>query len=81
VLSRRWPAGRLWTDADEYATNQKALERLVGGLVRRCRQGIFLCSSGLNEQGDEPRGPLLQAVQAILRRNPDLEVNQHALQA
>ncbi len=75
VLSRRWPAGRLWTDADEYATNQDALDRLVSGLVRRCRQGIFLCSSGLNEQGDEPRGPLLQAIQVLLRRNPDLEVS------
>jgi hypothetical protein len=80
VLSRHWPAGRLWTDADNYSANQETLGRLVSGLVRRCRQGVFLCSSGLNEQGDEPRGPLLGAVQTMLRRNPDLEVNR-ALQA
>lgn len=73
VLSRRWPSGRIWTDADEFVANQESLERLVSGLVRRCRQGIYLCSSGLNEQGDEPRGPLLQAIQTILRRNANLE--------
>ena len=68
VLSRQWQAGRIWSDSDEYATNQATLEQLTAGLIRRCREGIFLCSSTMNEQGEEPRGPLLQALQLILRR-------------
>lgn len=68
VLSRHWPEGKVWTDADEYAANQHTLDLLVSGLIRRCRGKIYLCSSGVNEQGDEPRGPLLQATQMILRR-------------
>ena len=69
VLNRHWPSGRQWTDADEYAANQQSLERLISGLIRRCGEKIFLCASGMNERGEEPRGPLLQAVQTILRRS------------
>ncbi len=69
VLNRHWPAGRQWTDADEYAANQQSLERLISGLVRRCGEKIFLCAAGMNERGEEPRGPLLQAIQTILRRS------------
>jgi hypothetical protein len=69
VLSRHWPAGRQWTDADEYAANQQSLDRLISGLIHRCGEKIFLCASGMNERGEEPRGPLLQAIQMILRRS------------
>jgi hypothetical protein len=69
VLSRRWPEARIWTDADEYEANQQSMDHLITGLIRRCREGIFLCSAGLNERGEEPRGPLLQALQTILRRS------------
>ena len=68
VLNRHWPAGRQWTDADEYAANQQSLERLISGLIRRCGEKIYLCASGMNERGEEARGPLLQAIQTILRR-------------
>ena len=70
VLTRRWPEGRVWTDADEVAANQATLARLTSGLIRRCREGIFLCTNRLNEQGDEQRGPLLLSVQSIFRRIP-----------
>lgn len=80
VLSRRWPSGKVWTDADEYETNQTALEQLTAGLIRRCRDGIFLCSSAMNEQGEEPRGALLQAIQLILRRTTGQE-DENAFQA
>ena len=69
VLNRHWPEGRQWTDADEYAANQQSLERLISGLLRRCGKKIFLCAAGMNERGEEPRGPLLQSVQTILRRS------------
>ncbi len=68
VLSRRWTPEAVWTDIDEYRTNQESLARLSSGLVRRCRGQIYLCHMSINEQGDEPRGPLLQACQLLLRR-------------
>ncbi|MEW5868890.1 MAG: DEAD/DEAH box helicase [Chloroflexota bacterium] len=67
VLSREWELGRLWTDADEVETSQDALYRLVTGLLRRCRRGVYLGLSELGEQGYEQRGPLLQAFQRVLR--------------
>jgi len=67
VLRRDWPEGELWTDEDEVRARQEALARLVLGLTYRCRQRIYLASSELNESGYEQQGPLLQAVQRILR--------------
>jgi superfamily I DNA/RNA helicase len=66
VLSRAWmegeQAGRLWTDADEVRANSETLVRLVTGLLRRCRQRVYLSISDLGESGFEQRGPLLKAV-------------------
>jgi hypothetical protein len=67
VLSRRWQPDAQWTDVHEYATNQQALTRLTTGLLRRCRSRLYLRLSSINAQGDEQRGPLLQAVQTLLR--------------
>ncbi len=69
VLSRRWPRGALWTDNDEHETRQDALDRLTLGLLRRCRQRVYLGLSELSEQGSEQKGPLLQAIQRVLRVN------------
>jgi superfamily I DNA/RNA helicase len=62
VLSRAWPRDRLWTDADDLAANQQTLSRLVSGLLRRCRERIYLGISDLGESGFEQRGPLLKAI-------------------
>jgi superfamily I DNA/RNA helicase len=62
VLSRSWERDRLWTDADDLAANRKALNRLVTGLLRRCRGRIYLGLSDLGESGFEQRGPLLKAI-------------------
>jgi hypothetical protein len=67
ILSRHWPEGAHWTDLDEYRTNQEALARLVTGLARRCRSHIYLSITNINQEGREQRGPLLQAVQGMLR--------------
>ncbi|MHB1385255.1 MAG: hypothetical protein ACYCYC_13125, partial [Bellilinea sp.] len=75
VLSRRWVPDRLWTDADDFAANQETLQRLVGGLISRCGEHIYLCAARINERGSEEKGPLLQAVQSILRRTRGGEVN------
>jgi hypothetical protein len=68
VLSRDWERGQAWTDLEEVEARQRALRRLALGLVRRCRHGILLALSELDEQGNEQKGPLLQAVQTTLRR-------------
>jgi len=68
VLSLQWEQGHIWSDSDEYEARQDTLYRLVLGLLRRCREGVYLGFSQLGEQGYEQRGPLLDAVQRILRR-------------
>lgn len=70
VLSPHWPEGALWTDADEYERQQDMLYRVVSGLLRRCRERIYLGISDLGEQGFEQRGPMLRVFQQILRRHP-----------
>jgi len=68
VLSRAWTPGQIWTDEHEYRASQETLRRLVLGLARRCRQGIYLGLSELSEQGYEERGMLLRVIQGVLRR-------------
>ena len=70
VLSRQWPVGQRWTDSDEVTANQQALIALVRGLLNRCRGKIFLGLTELGEQGFEQRGPLLRALQRVLRQLP-----------
>jgi hypothetical protein len=67
VLSRQWPADALWTDVEEYGTSQETLYRLALGLLHRCRHKVFLGLSELNEQGSDQKGPLLKAIQRMLR--------------
>ena len=69
VLSRRWERGHQWSDTDEMTARKQALQRLTRGLVLRCRRGIFLGLSELGAYGYEQRGPLLQALQRLLRSN------------
>jgi hypothetical protein len=59
----------VWTDAEEYEASQEALYRLALGLTRRCRRKIYLGLSELGEQGYEQQGPLLKAIQRVLREN------------
>ncbi len=68
VLSRSWPLGKTWSDEDEVAANDETLFRLVTGLLRRCRQSVYLGVSELDEMGGELRGPLLSLLQRVLRR-------------
>ena len=67
ALQRGWPPDAVWTDDDEVRTRDEALARLVLGLSRRCRERVFLAYCELSERGYEQQGPLLQAVQRLLR--------------
>lgn len=62
ILSRSWDRDQVWTDADDQAANQQTLERLVTGLLRRCRKRVYIGLSELGESGYESRGPLLKAI-------------------
>ena len=69
VLSRYWDAssGRAWLDSDEVEMETETLSRLVGGLLARCREKIFLALSDLGAAGFEQRGALLRAFQKVLQ--------------
>ena len=67
VLSRRWPMGQPWDDTQEVAARNDTLLRLIQGLLHRCRRTIYLGISELGEGGFEQSGPLLKALQRILR--------------
>jgi hypothetical protein len=67
VLTRHWPRERTWTEEDEFDAGQAMLRRVVLGLLRRCRNRVYLGMSQLNPRGREERGPLLGWVQRLLR--------------
>lgn len=67
VLSRSWPRGQVWLDADEEAAGREALANVVLGLLRRCRVRIYLGISEFGERGLEERGPLLLALHNMQR--------------
>jgi hypothetical protein len=69
ILSRQWPAGRVWTDVDEYEYNRDTLYRLVLGLTRRCRKQVYLGLCEIGEGGFESRGMLLRAIQIVLQQS------------
>lgn len=66
VLSRRWGEDQVWTDADEMATKQQNLYRLLLGLLRRCRTRVHLGITQWGEQGFEQQGLLVQVLQRVL---------------
>jgi superfamily I DNA/RNA helicase len=77
VLSRNWLPNDKWTDSIEFSTNQNSLSKLVTGLLQRCSRHVFLCSIGLNEQGNEERGALMVAVQNLLKSMKIAGINEN----
>lgn len=73
VLSRNWPMDKTWGAIEELEANRATLRRLIQGLVRRCRRVVYLGTTTFGEGGYEQRGPLLQAIQNMLRNLPPLE--------
>lgn len=67
VLTRNWPQGQKWTEEDEYRSGQTMLRRVVLGLLRRCRERVYVAISELNPRGYEERGPLIEWVQRVFR--------------
>ena len=67
VLNRHWNVELVWNDMHERRANQEILARITNGLIRRCREHIYMCTININEQGNEERGGLMVAMQTILR--------------
>lgn len=67
VLSREWPPGRVWSDADEVAANDESMARVISGLLARCRERVYIGITELGESGFEQRGELLRALQKVLQ--------------
>jgi hypothetical protein len=72
VLSAQWSPGKPWTDQDEQEARQRALRTLTGGLLRRCRQRVYLGLSDLGESGYEQQGPLLRIMHRIMLEHAEL---------
>ena len=68
VLSRHWQEGKQWTADDEVSYNQANLQRILSGLLLRCREKVFALSSDYNEAGVEERGQLLTLFQNLFRK-------------
>jgi hypothetical protein len=71
VLSRGWDpsAGHQWTDSNEVQAASESLARLVGGMLSRCRERVYLGLSDLGETGFEQRGALMRAFQKVLQES------------
>jgi len=67
VLTRHWRHGQLWTEQDEAESGQLMLQRVVTGLLRRCRTRVYWGTSDLDPRGYEQRGPLLEWLYRLQR--------------
>ena len=68
VLNRNWPIDRYWTDTDEVEQGNRSLYRLVTGLLRRSRKGVFTVMSELSESGYESQGLLLKTLHRVYQQ-------------
>jgi hypothetical protein len=66
VLTPHWPADQPWTEADSFAMRNQLLARIVHGLCVRCRKGVLLTSSELDERGERQDGPLWRALMPLI---------------
>lgn len=65
VLSRHWDQGRVWTDVEERRVSGEILNTLLRGLLRRCRDAVFVGVSDVSEQGLAQEGQLLERLQRL----------------
>ncbi len=68
ILRRDWKSGEAWSSSQEYQANQEHMQRVVQGLINRCKEHIYVYSVQVNERGSESRGALLRAFQTLRKR-------------
>lgn len=66
VLAPDWPPGRPWTLADAYQQRNEILSHVIRGLAVRCRDGVILSISALDQRGQRQDSPLWRALQLLL---------------
>ncbi len=66
VLAPGWPAGQAWTLAEAYKRRNETLSHIVRGLAVRCKDGIILSVSALDQRGQREDSPLWRALQSFL---------------
>ena len=69
VFHKNWRKGAIWTEKEEFETNQQVMDRLINGLLNRCTTGVIAAGVQINEYGSSNRGPLLQVFQIYKKRN------------
>lgn len=70
VLAPEWPAERSWTLADAYQRRNEILSHIIRGLSVRCKDGVLLSVSTLNQRGQRQDSPLWRALQPLIDREP-----------
>lgn len=70
VLSPEWPADRPWTLADAYQRRNEILSHVIRGLSVRCKDGVLLSASTLNQRGQRQDSPLWRALQPLIDSEP-----------
>lgn len=68
VFKNNWERGSVWNEQLEYEKNQQVMERVIDGLLRRCKKGLVASAVKVNEYGSENYGPLLRAFQTHRKR-------------
>lgn len=70
VLAPDWPADSPWTLADAYQRRNEILSHIIRGLSVRCRDGVLLSVSTLNQRGQRQDSPLWRALQPLIESEP-----------
>ena len=58
-------AGKLWTELDTQASDERRLERILRDLLNRVNDRLYLCNSDLATNGQEQMGALLSLVHGV----------------
>jgi hypothetical protein len=70
VLRRNIPSNTVWTDEMEQQAQTAGLQKIVLGLLRRCRKEVFIEVCDISANGYEQRGQLLLLLQQIISGIP-----------
>lgn len=68
VLSQDWQVDEKWDAEDEMRISQENIERVISGLLSRCKKSVYLGISNLNQSGADERGLLTRKLFEILRQ-------------
>ncbi len=70
VLAPDWAEGKVWTLADAYRRRNEILSHVIRGLAVRCRDGVVLALSTLDQAGRRQDSPLWRALNQITTVRP-----------